>query len=41
VLVKELQGLCLDVRFEDFHEGSEMETVLPEAKSKGNGKADK
>jgi len=39
VLVKELQGLCLDVRFEDFHEGTEMETVLPEAK--GNGKADK
>jgi len=41
VLVKELQGLCLDVRFEDIAEGREgYELLLAESSGKGDGSAD-
>jgi DNA-directed RNA polymerase subunit beta len=41
VLVKELQGLCLDVRFEDIAEGRENYKMLPsESSGKGDGSAD-
>jgi len=40
VLVKELQGLCLDVNFTDFRDGKEERVLAAEVPSKGNGKAD-